>query len=197
MKKTFKFYFALIMIVFVTVTSCKKTSTPTPVAPSSHTAVTPNDSIIYNTYTVDSINFLSDSVLYDVNNDNVNDIIVKMHHSLSGSTMSYNGIISGINNNMEFCYINTQSSWSMLVLNDSINAIRSLNWNSVCSYGGTTPYFSGSNSWAQGIFTEYFGFKITLNSINYFGWFHFKYQAISETGLNLAPNKTIYVGQKM
>lgn len=197
MKKTFKFCFTLIMIVFVTVTSCKKTSTPTPVAPPSHTAVTVNDSIIYNTYTVDSINFLSDSVLYDVNNDNVNDIIVKMHHSLSGNTMSYNGTISGINNNMEFCYINTQSSWSMLALNDSINAIRSLNWNPVCSYSGNTPYFSGSNSWAQGIFTKYFGFKITLNSINYYGWFHFKYQAISKTGLNLAPNKTIYVGQKM
>ena len=41
--------------------------------------------------------------------DNINDIKVKMQHSLSGSTMSYNGEISGINNNMEFCYINLRA----------------------------------------------------------------------------------------
>ena len=200
MRKTFNSYtfikcFVLTIIVFMAVSGCKKTSTPAPNT-SSNTSV-PNDSIVYKIFVVDSVNFSSDSIKYDVNNDNINDIMVKMQHTLNGSSMSYSGTISGIKNNIDFCYINTQSSWSMLALNDNINGVNSFNWNPVCSYSGSAPYFAGSNSWAQGIFTKYFGFKITLNSINYYGWFHFKYQAISETGLNLAPNKTIKIGQKM
>ena len=189
-------YFVLAIILSVTNSSCNKASAPTPNNASSNTSAN-NDSIIYKSYVVDSVNFSSDSILYDVNNDNINDILVTMQHTLNGSSMTYSGNISSIHNNMSFCYINTQSSWTMLGLNDNVNGVNSFNWNTNCSYSGNSPYFTGSNSWAQGIFTKYFGFKITLNTIDYYGWLHFKYQSISETGVNLSPNKTINVGQKM
>lgn len=181
--------FIVTTIVSISVSGCKKTNDPAPVSPAT-------SSIVYKTFVADSVNFTADSLFFDVNNDGTNDIKVTMQHTPSGAIMNYSGSISAVNNNMSFCYMKTAPTWAMLVLNDNINSTTSLNWMPVASYSGTNSFTSGSNSWAQGIFTNYFGFKITLNSRNYYGWFHFKWQTITETGMNLTSEATIKVGQK-
>ena len=47
------------------------------------------------------------------------------------------------------------------------------------------------------VWDEIYSFIINLNSKDYYGWFHFKYQSISESGMNLLSNATIKVGQKI
>lgn len=175
-------------IALIGASSCKKANEATIVGSAS-------SSIIYKTYVVDSLNFDVDSILYDVNNDNVNDIKVTMQHTLNGSTMNYSGSISAVNNNVIFCFIKTNPTWTMLARNDTIKNSNAFNWMPICNYSGSAPFF-GSNTWAQGIFTDYFGFKIVLNSKYYYGWFHFKYQAISESGVNSIPDAIVLVGQK-
>ncbi len=184
----------LITTVVMNVSSCKKTNNPAPATPPPTGTAT--STIVYKTFSADSVNFTADSLFFDVNNDGVYDIKVTMKHTLSGSTMSYSGSISAVNNNMSFCYMKELPNLTMLALNDIINSTDSFNWNPICTYIGSGGYVSGSNSWAQGIFTNYFGFKITLKSKNYYGWFRFKWQTITETGMNLTSEASIKVGQK-
>lgn len=181
--------FILTTIVLISASSCKKTTDPAPV-------VTATSSIVYKTYVADSVNFTTDSLFFDINNDGSNDIKVTMQHTSSGDRINYSGSMSAVNNNMSFCYMKTVPTWTMLALNDIINSTTSLNWMPVASYSGSNSFTTGSNSWAQGMFTNYFGFKITLNSKNYYGWFHLKWQTITETGLNLTSEASIKVGQK-
>lgn len=177
-------------IIIISASSCKKKNDPAPVADAE------TSSIFYKTYLADSVNFTADSLFFDVNNDGKNDIKVTMQHKSVGGMMNYSGSISAVNNNMNFCYMITEPNWAMLAPNDVINSATSLDWMPVASYSGSTSFVAGSNSWARGIFTNYFGFKITLNSGNYYGWFRFKWQTITETGMNLASETPIKVGQK-
>jgi len=188
------YFLVLIMILFIVISGCNKTSEPTP---DSKTSSSSSSNIVYKSYIVDSLNLSNDTIYYDVNNDNINDIMVTRHLNVNGSTIDYSGIIRGINNNIYFCYIKTQPTWTMLTLDDDINYNNSLNWNFNCIYSGNRPYFSSSNYWTLNAFTNYFGFIINLNSKDYYGWFHFKYQSISESGMNLLSNATIKVGQKI
>jgi hypothetical protein len=178
----------IILIGLLMLFSCKKDE---------ETDSNVTNNIHYVSYSVDSVNFVNDTIYYDINGDNHFEIKLTKSFNIVENTMHYGGEIYGTDGDMMICYLKTEPTMDFIRLNDPISNFSSYNWMDKVAYNGGIGYIEGSNAWAQGAFTDYFGFKITLNNSLYYGWFHLKYFEISELGFNMTPNATIHVGQKL
>ena len=156
-----------------------------------------SSSIYYQAFSIDTTNYSNDTVLYDVNNDGVFDIEVYRFIEIENSEAQYGGQFKWINEPMNFCYMKYTPSTYMIEHGDEINGNNDLfEWDSIINYSGGIGVFNDDHYWAQGVFTEYFGFKYISNQGTLYGWFRFKHFELAEMAINTHPNEPILVGQK-
>jgi hypothetical protein len=153
-------------------------------------------SIYYQEFSVDTTVYSNDTVFYDVDDDGVLDLAVSRFIEIENSMAEFSGDFNAINEPMEFCFITYNPLTSMLEPGDEINANANLfEWQPAISYMGTTGVLNEDHYWAQGIFTDYFGFKYNSDQGVLFGWLRFKHFELAEMAINTNPNAPILVGQ--
>ncbi|NEN25426.1 hypothetical protein G3O08_18200 [Cryomorpha ignava] len=78
-------------------------------------------SIYYQEFSIDTTNYLNDTVFYDVDNDGVFDIEVSRFIEIENSEAQYGGQFKWINEPMDFCFMKYTPMTFMIELGDEIN----------------------------------------------------------------------------
>lgn len=173
-----------LLILILVLTFCKKEEV-------SNTSNTNNGSalpaVIYKTYTVTTTLGGIDSMFYDLNDDQVYDLVaVRETDTMSGGNIQCFAKIYGLKEKMYFTYMRITPNFKMLDSTDIITGSAQYDWRD------TLSYISGG--W-QGGFLPNIGFQYKITNPN-FGWFHHLNGRIKESAFIRSSNVGIRMGQK-
>ncbi|MFT5667294.1 MAG: hypothetical protein ACI9DK_001484 [Vicingaceae bacterium] len=155
------------------------------------------NSIYYQEFNVDTTNYSNDTTFYDINNDGTFDIEVARIIEIGNTEARYSGQFRSLDEPIDFCFMINSPSLSMIEYGDEINGKeRVFEWIPEVNYSGSIGVSNDSYYWPQGVFTKYFGFKLSSAQGPHFGWFRFKHFELAEMAVNLDMNEPIWVGQK-
>ena len=152
--------------------------------------------IIYQSFFVDSSKLNNDTVFYDLDNDNINDIAIMKKIDTIDNKIHYVSKIFSLKEIILFTYYKIRPSTLLLDTLDIIDSSDKYSWTDVVHYEYETNYINGSSDWMNGIFADYVGFQIINgDKINY-GWFHVYCFLIKEIAYNKTTNLSIRIGQR-
>jgi hypothetical protein len=157
---------------------------------------TTQNNIFYQEFSVDTTNNGNDTILYDIDGDFNLDFELIKTIVITSQTVSYSGSIKSLTDTVEFIYLKNSPVMGFVELGDNISYSTTYTWYNEVLYSGSTPFISANHYWADGAFTDYFGFQLTRNGTKHYGWFQLKHFQIQELGFNKTSNESILVGQK-
>ncbi len=163
-----------------------------------------DNQIYYQDFELETEFLISDSISYDINNNQIVDIgLYKRFWETQNPEQNesiYNFVLEfkRLDSKIEFGYL-ISTEYNDLVIGDVVDSDSSFGWleNFKATSTSKNPFLTSWNEGNPDFFNEkYLAIKIT-NGNNYnFGWIKLKQFQIEEIAYNLTPNSPIRIGQK-
>ena len=163
-----------------------------------------DNQIYYQDFELKTEFLISDTMSYDINNDQINDIgLYKRFWETQNPEPNqsiYNFVLDlkRLDSKIEFGYL-ISTEYTDLVIGDVVDSDSRFEWleDFKAASFSRIPFLDSWNEGTPGFFNEkYLAIKITNGNNHNFGWIKLKQFQIEEIAYNLTSNTPIEIGQK-